>query len=152
MLRLTRCAAFRELRREEGWELPASFIDVVFLLLIFFLCASKFREGAFIQEAKLMSAEPGGGVSEALRLEVLPAGAEGRAARYRIAEWEGPDADALAAHLARLRRTGDHQVVIDGAGGCAFGQVSAALDACLRAGLSRVSFTAEEEAPGAPAG
>ena len=139
----------RVLKRQgaDEWELPTSMIDVVFLLLIFFLCSSQFRT----QEQRLDALLPKHGPNwetppvERPPVEVLiHVGAHDTAAglpQFRIRARVMHDANELVALLRQLPRPADYQMVIDGEPNCPFMHLMSALDACARADLTKVSFT-----------
>ena len=136
----------RELTGEKRWELPTSMIDVVFLLLIFFMCASKFR----VLERRLDVFLPRGGPEkgdppirrkkEPVTIKVSAPGPSMRAPRFRIREWSTRDPNRLAGLLMQLARTGEYRIFIDGEANCPFRHVMSAVDACARARLQDVSF------------
>ena len=122
-------------------------IDCVFLLLIFFVCASV---GA-TSEAVLPTELAGGGVAAAppeqtpeqldrLWMKLLPR--DGRT----VAELNGtthPDLDALSAVLTGLKKAGaagDMPVVLDVAAEVPLGDAIRVYDECLAAGFARIDF------------
>jgi biopolymer transport protein ExbD len=145
-----------ELMAEEEWELPTSMIDVVFLLLIFFMCASKFR----IIERRLDAFLPKDkGPSQVTKtqqkideitIKVKGAVDSPKLPQFTIGKWSTGNATELAEHLEQLRSIEEVPVVIDGAQNCYFRHVMTALDCCARASLTKVEFRPPplEGAPG----
>ncbi len=136
---------FRKKRSGEDseWQLPTSMIDVVFLLLIFFLCASKFRQlerrlDAFLPKDQGVKPKVIPVVPE-IPIRVSASGADLRTPRYQVERWVTHDANELAARLRRLP-AGDYRIVIDSRQNVPFYHVMSAVDACARANLHDVSF------------
>jgi len=130
---------------DEGtWELPTSMIDVVFLLLIFFMCASKFRVLEERLDTFLPNRGPGRGPVrhevEPIAIKVSTQGRSRRIPVFRVYGWTCHDANELAARLLRLPRPAKYEVQIDGEGNCPFQHIMSAVDACARADLTKVSF------------
>ena len=139
----------KNLLEEEQWELPTSFIDVVFLLLLYFTLTMKFhtleqRMVAHLPKDKDSRTElpPPPIIPElVIRVQAQPGAAQ--APWYQVDHgWTTTDPNALAGRMAQLKGScGDKfQVVIDGEQGCPFKHVMAALDACARAGFTKVDF------------
>jgi biopolymer transport protein ExbD len=136
---------FRKKRSGEDseWQLPTSMIDVVFLLLIFFLCASKFRQ----LERRLDAFLPKDGLTGGdfidppveIPVRVSAGGSDLSVPRYQVERWVTHDANELAARLRRLP-AGDYKIVIDSRQNVPFYHVMSAVDACARADLHNVSF------------
>jgi biopolymer transport protein ExbD len=125
----------------ESWEMPTSMIDVVFLLLIFFMCASKFQ----IIEQRLQVLLPGGHsgigpITEELTLEVGYPGGQRQIPLYRLGKWSCSDPNLLAGRLKQLADISKVRIVIDGGQDCPFRHMISALDACARAELTDVGF------------
>lgn len=116
----------RERRRLRALPLTA-LIDVVFILLVFFMLASRLvAERALPLSA---AAEGGGGGEGALLVEALPDG-------YRLGG-EALDAEGLAARLsARLAIDPTTPVVLRTAPGADVQRVVSALDAMAAAGVA----------------
>ena len=147
----------RVLKRQgaDEWELPTSMIDVVFLLLIFFLCSSQFRT----QEQRLDALLPRTGElgidydrEEELFLRVGTVSPASPVPRFAIRNWVTHDANELVAQLRRLPRPTRYRIVLDGEPNCPFMHLMSALDACARADLTKVSFTPPRVAPSGRAG
>ena len=125
----------------------AAMIDVVFLLLVFFMCTSSFRkpeedlpsqlpEVGAAQDQRQMEEELG-----TIRIDLQRLGdgvlvlCDGRPCATF---------DALAARLRSYREVGgDRPVIIQGQGSVPFGYMVAAMDACYRQDLWRVAFSAK---------
>ncbi len=126
----------------------ASMIDVVFLLLIFFMCTSSFRG----QENDLPTRLPQVGAArdglhgdfEPIRIQVskVHAGVLVTCAGRPCQSFDG-----LVEHLEAMRRIADLPVIIEGQDAVPFRHMVAALDACYRADLRRVAFAARGGGP-----
>jgi len=144
---MAKSRALAEIRTETEWELPTSMMDVVFLLLIFFLCASQFRSQEQRLDAFLPKDKGPQAISTTVRqldeivLHVTALEASNlEMPEFRIREFRTNSANDLYAHLAQLKQVGDMPVVIDGRPLCPFRHVMTALDCCARAGLVKVEF------------
>lgn len=145
----------KEMLAEDEWSIPTAMIDVVFLLLIFFMLASKFR----VMEQRLDAFLPKDKGPQSIQTTVrqldeivihVTAEKEGglRRPRYRIKGFVTENPDVLTAKLKQLKSVSDMPVVIDGRPLCPFRHVMAALDACARAGLTKVEFRPPPAADG----
>ncbi len=137
----------------ESWELPTSMIDVVFLLLIFFMCASKFQ----VIERRLEVLLPGGAsgiapITDELTLEVGYLRGQRGMPLYRLGKWSSSDTNVLAGRLQQLAGISKVRVVIDGGQDCPFRHMISALDACARAELTDVGFRPPPQKSGIPIG
>jgi biopolymer transport protein ExbD len=122
----------------------ASMIDVVFLLLIFFMCTSSFEK----LENTMPSNLPGKSADdsapdelfEPVRIEV-----RGMAEGVLVTVDGSPcrDFDALAGKLKARRAIADLPVVIAGEDRVPFEYMVGALDSCYRANLRKVAFSAK---------
>ena len=139
----------KEMQEEEGWELPTSMIDVVFLLLIFFMCASKFRVLERRLDAFLPKDKGPSSMQRKVRqldeiiIYVTAVAEEGKPTRtpeFKIRELTTNNPNRLYQYLLQFKELGDQSVVIDGRPLCPFRHVMAALDACARAKLTKVEF------------
>jgi biopolymer transport protein ExbD len=122
----------------------ASMIDVVFLLLIFFMCTSSFRG----QESDLPTQLPQvGGGAPGLQADFDPI-------RIRVSKVETGvrvaldgrpcvSFDDLGEQLEKRRRLADVPVLIEGDPAVPFEYMVASLDACYEADLTRVAFSAK---------
>ncbi len=122
-------------------------IDVVFLLLIFFMCTSTFLRPEHDLPSRLPAAGLPGSTPEPLdpvriRLSVADDGVrvacDGQPARSR---------EHLASMLRARRSLGDPPVIIAGTDAVPFDDMVAALDACHAAGLYRTAFAAGGASP-----
>ena len=130
------------LSEEYEFELPVSMIDVVFLLLIFFLCSSSMARPEKSLPSRLPRAGPAARPRvdelDAVRIRLFFAGGTVRTT------CDGQSCDApgeLLAMLRARRRLGQPPVIIEGQPDVPFGYMVAALDACRQAGLSRAAFS-----------
>jgi biopolymer transport protein ExbD len=140
---------FRRRKKGDGsegdavWEMPTSMIDVVFLLLIFFMCASKFRTLEKRLDALMPREGPGPGPvshTEEIPIRVGTHSSSARLPRFQLYRWVTHDPNELAAHLRRFPRPVNYRVVIDGESNCPFQHIMSAMDACARADMNKVSF------------
>jgi len=138
---------------EKGFEIPTSMIDVVFLLLIFFMCASKFKT----LEQRLDADLPKEGQNrvphtrpvqpQELRIKISLAD-DGRPV-ILAQDFPCRDLNDLAARLRVLsQNVSDLPVVIDGRQRVPFFVILGAMDACARARLYDVKFQAPPVAGG----
>ena len=138
----------KELLTEYEWELPTSFIDIVFLLLLYYTLTMKFHTLEQRMEAWLPKNQ---GITDGrdpprdcleVTIKVSPRPGAAALPWFQVDDWTTGDANALAGRMAQLQRTcrDRFQVVIDGTQGCPFKHVMSALDACARARLTKVSF------------
>ncbi len=129
---------------EDAWEIPTSMIDVVFLLLIFFMCASKFRVLERRLDAFLPPRGPGKNRVKhgftPIPIKVGTHSSSPSIPKFTLGKWVTHDANDLAARLRRLPRPGKYEVEIDGTQNCPFQHIMSAVDACARADLNKVSF------------
>lgn len=135
-------------RRRAGVALNlAAMVDVVFLLLIFFMCAHQWR----VPEGALPANIPTGTGQEPQapeRLRDLPPihirlTGSGDAVEIFCQERPAADLETLTAQLVQLAGIDRSvPVIIDAQGPVAFRWVIRALNACLKADLANVAFTA----------
>ncbi len=133
-------------RRRHGLKRPqlhmAAMIDVVFLLLIFFMCASTFLRPERDLPSRLPAAGPAGAAKaeelDPVRIRLLPA-RDG--ARITCDDQPCAGIEDLVGMLRARRALGDPVVIIQGHGDVAFGDMIAALDACHQASLYRTAFS-----------
>jgi biopolymer transport protein ExbD len=123
-------------------ETPAlnltSMIDVLFLLIIFFMVATKFDEMERNIEVAVPEVAQAGEATPAARAMVVSVLADGNV------ELDGKRVSLpeLTAQLAKARTPlTEPTVVIRGDAGCAFQHVAAALGACQQAGISDLGIT-----------
>ena len=139
-----------QLLEEEQWELPTSFIDIVFLLLLYYTLTMKFHTLEQRLEAHLPKDKGPQNVAQQVKnldevvINVTAAGT-GRLLDtpvFSIREWESNSANQLAQRLKQLRQAADMPVVINGKPNCPFKHIMSALDACAWADLRKVEFRA----------
>jgi biopolymer transport protein ExbD len=137
----------RKNQDEDGvWKLPTSMIDVVFLLLIFFMCASKFRVleqrmDAFLpRDRDHDRRRPPAVIDTQIPIQVSTHPSSPAVPQYRIHRWVTNDPNALAAHLMRFPGAAQYEVVIDGDQNVPFRHVMSAVDAAARARMTKVTF------------
>jgi biopolymer transport protein ExbD len=150
---LAKSRTLKELLEEYQWELPTSFIDVVFLLLLYYTLTMKFhtleqRLEAWLPKKGLEPPPPVWVLPEVvIKVQTLPGSPQ--TPTFRVMDWQTSDPNALAGRMAQLAQPGRdrYQVIIDGAQGCPFKHVMSALDACTRAGFTKVDFQPPPAAP-----
>jgi len=124
----------------------APMIDVVFLLLIFFMCVSKWKQAEGNLSAELPA--EGAPIKEAppeppdLEKIVIKLKKAGQAVDIRINERLCPSFDVLANNLDILRRQIDVPVIIDVDREVQFRFAISAVNAAVKAEFSNVSFAA----------
>jgi biopolymer transport protein ExbD len=123
-------------------ELPSlnltSMIDVLFLLIIFFMVATKFDELETNIDVAVPEVSQAGNDSQPPQPLVLTVQSDGRI------ELDGTPAspDELTGRLAALRTSlGEPSVIIRGDAQCAFQHIATALAACREAGVSELGIT-----------
>jgi biopolymer transport protein ExbD len=144
---------------DDDWEfeLPVSMIDVVFLLLVFFMCAARFRSPEMILKTQLPKDGPRKGpvrnfdVSEIL-IKIfwadtagmpVPGPTPGGEVAIVAGRTRCEDLNDLARRLAVLaERHPDMPVVIDARKRVPFRYVLGAVDACKRACVGKVRLRA----------
>jgi biopolymer transport protein ExbD len=131
----------------------ASMIDIVFLLLIFFMCTSSFRKQEMEMQTLLPRLESGekgeAGDFTPIRIR-LRSVADGVLVTLRVMgrrEEAVGTFDALVEKLKQRRAIADVSVIIEGQGTVMLGHMVSALDACHKADLRRVAFSAKGVEP-----
>ena len=123
-------------------------IDVVFLLLIFFMCTSSFRPPEGRLPTQLPREGPRAVMSDAefdpIRLELRRTEED---VRVFIDEQACATMDVLFERLGDRRILADVPVLIEGQTGVPFGRMVAVLDTCYRADFHRVAFSAKGVRP-----
>jgi len=125
----------------------ASMIDIVFLMLIFFMCTSTFT---LEQELKSHLPQASGAATQPqedfgpIRIQLTSLG---QGVHIRCDGQAFNSFDALVKTLEARRAVADMPVIIEGQGTVAFRFMVAALDACHRADLHRVAFSAKGGTP-----
>ncbi|MHC5210904.1 MAG: ExbD/TolR family protein [Planctomycetota bacterium] len=125
-----------------------SMIDVVFLMIVFFLCTLSFRllEGRLdTRLPKDEGARPGPAaiLIEPLDLEVVRDASRTAGVAVRVQGTRVMDVDALSGFVTRFVASADEpRARISTGQGVTYGEVVAVLDACLLGGLYDLSFVA----------
>jgi len=115
-----------------------SMIDVLFLLIIFFMAATKFDELERNIDVALPEVSQAGDSARPPAPMIVVVQADGRV------ELDGNSVslDELTARLAAARTSlGEPSVIIRGDAQCAFQHVAGAMAACRQAGLSELGIT-----------
>jgi len=113
-------------------------IDVVFLLIIFFMVATRFAEMERDIELQLPEVASAGMLDTAPKQRVVAVHEDGRLTLDR----ESVSSAELTARLAAARRQYPQVgVVIRGDAGCPFQHVAAALAACKKANIAELGIT-----------
>ena len=124
-----------------------SMIDVVFQLVIFFVCTTKMQDSALDDRVKLAMAPHGQAVEKKDPLEVLVAVDErGQISISRTPLSEGMLVSILKKAVADSG--GQVPVVIRGDGNVKHTDVKRVMDACVRAGIWKIKFAALKERGG----
>jgi len=131
-----------------------SMIDVVFLLLIFFICNMDFKEKEGLLRAFLPKEAPGEAKASEEKKDkedlqditiTLEKGSDNRPVIV-VGQVQLPTFRQLRYKLGRLHRTlPDHRVVIDSKGDVPYGHVVQTLNACIQAKYTNVSFASPPE-------
>ena len=120
----------------------ASMVDVVFLLLIFFMCTSSLNP----LENDISSQLSGRGQGAERPVRITLSGVTGRVS-ITCDEKEIANFQLLEAELQRRAALDDRPVIIEGQAGVPFRFMVAVLDACHRAGMRQVAFSPREVRP-----
>jgi biopolymer transport protein ExbD len=124
-----------------------SLIDVVFLLIVFFMTASKFTDPARDIDLKLPEVAQGDALSMAPKARSVAIHADGQI----TIDKDPVTLEQLKTRLAAAITAGPHpSVVILGDAGCPFQHIAAAMAACKQAGVTDLSVSVQVAA--APAG
>ena len=113
-------------------------IDVVFLLIIFFMVATKFAERQRDIDLELPEVAAAGALTSAPKQRVVTVHADGQLALDRNKVSLAELTERLAATRREYPQT---SVVIRGDAACAFQHVAAALAACQEAHISELGIT-----------
>jgi biopolymer transport protein ExbD len=117
-----------------------SLIDVVFLLIVFFMTASKFTDPERDIDLKLPEVAESESLSVTQKNREVVIHADGRISL----DGETVTIDALKARLTEaIGATPDQSVVILGDAGCPFQHVAAAMAACKDAGVMQLSVSVQ---------
>jgi biopolymer transport protein ExbD len=142
------------MEEEADFELPVSMIDVVFLLLIFFMCASKFKTMEQRLDANLPKDEGQNPIQkkvekpQEIRIKIQISKQTGNV-EILAQDYPCRDLNDLAKKLKTLSQNMPGlPVIIDGRQKVPFYVILGALDACARADLKDVKFQAPPVAGG----
>jgi biopolymer transport protein ExbD len=117
-----------------------SLIDVVFLLIVFFMTASKFTDPERDIDLKLPEVAKGDSLSVTQKNREVVIHADGRVSL----DGETVTIDSLTTRLTEaIGATPDQSVVILGDAGCPFQHVAAAMAACKDAGVTQLSVSVQ---------
>lgn len=125
----------------------AAMVDIVFLLLIFFMCTSSISQLESSLSGQVSRLGPGSGKDSEnilpyiIRVERVSEGVLVSLEDRPCATFD----DLFDRLLETYSRGGDNPVLIKGEGAVPFGFMVAALDACRRAGFRSVAFSAKGE-------
>ena len=135
------------MRRRIRFSVPelnmAPMIDIVFLLLVFFMCTSSFNENEGQLPAQMpQTSLQGRKLIEdfdpvRITLRSIASGVEVQCDGQLCSSF-----DVLYAKLQARRTIADVPVIIEGQKGVPFGSMVAAMDTCYRADFRRVAFSA----------
>ena len=115
-------------------------IDVVFLLIIFFMVATNFSEMQRNVDLELPKVAGTGSTPPPKKPRVVAVFADGRIELDNV----GVTRDELVTALSEARQTyGDLEVVLEGDGNCPFQFVADSLAACQQAGITQIGLTVE---------
>jgi biopolymer transport protein ExbD len=117
-----------------------SLIDVVFLLIVFFMTASKFTDPARDVDLKLPEVAQGDSLSVAPKARSVAVHADGKITLDK----EPVTLEELKTRLSESISSGPHpSVVILGDAGCPFQHVAAAMAACKQAGVTDLAVSVQ---------
>ncbi|HHN46950.1 MAG TPA: biopolymer transporter ExbD [Planctomycetes bacterium] len=131
------------LDEEFAFEIPTSMIDVVFLLLVFFIVASQFKtsENRLDQRFPLKDGINFGDVSIAREYRIYVDGTDTARPLYLLDGMPVENASELAYKLKVIASTSPQvDIVIAGRRKTPFRFVVFALDACRQAGIDNIKF------------
>lgn len=143
---------FRQMGRQDEDKLQlrmAPMIDVVFLLLIFFTCTTKWKasEGNLAAELPSQGAATEDPTPIDLEKIIIKLKRTGEGADIRMNERLCPSYDMLCDNLMALRQKVDIPVIVDAERDVLFRDAIAALNATIKAGFTNVSFAAPISLP-----
>ncbi len=124
----------------------AAMIDVVFLLLVFFMCTTSFTPPESELLAQLPQVETGAGDSDDFDpIRIYLSVNESNAAVLIQCDGQGcDDFVQLRDMLVARKAIADVQVIIKGDAGVPFGDMVGVMDVCYGVGFERVAFSADE--------
>jgi biopolymer transport protein ExbD len=130
--------------KSQSEELPVlnltSMIDVLFLLIIFFMVGTKFVESEQQIELKLPQVQPGAALSAAPEKKVVNVYRDGEITLDRRAVTLEELTDRLSAARSGYKALG---VSVRGDGSASFERVAKVLTACKKAGIADLSISVE---------
>ncbi len=134
-------------RRRIRFSVPelnmAPMIDIVFLLLVFFMCTSSFNENESQLPAQMpQTSLQGRRLIEDFDPVRITLQTTAGAVEVQCDGQPCPSFDALLAKLEARRAIADVPVIIEGRKGVPFGPMVAAMDTCYRANFRQVAFSA----------
>jgi biopolymer transport protein ExbD len=118
----------------------AAMIDIVFLLLIFFMCTTTFARPEEDLPTQLPAQSPAASELDDFDPVVISLDIEGDRVRILCDGQECTDDGQLRERLAARRAIANVPVIIHGGAGVPFGEMVHVLDMCYRLGLNRVAY------------
>lgn len=125
----------------------AAMIDVVFLLLIFFMCTSSFARPDKSLPTPIPRASRAAARADQLDPVHIRLTCRSGAVVVTCDDQPCATAEQLVTMLKARRALGEPPVIIRGQDDVPFGNMVAALDACYQADLTRAAFAAEAAGP-----
>ncbi len=122
-------------------------IDVVFLLLIFFMCTSNFSKLENDLPAQMPQAGKADNQEQVFEPVRVKLSRVNNATVIQCGDDMVGTIPGLIAKLKALRAIDDVPVIIEGAATVPFGAMVAALDACYQANLRNVAFSSKGVGP-----
>jgi biopolymer transport protein ExbD len=117
-----------------------SLIDVVFLLIVFFMTASRFTDPARDIDLRLPEVAQGDALSVAQKAREVVVRVDGE----MLLDREAVTVDELTKRLSEaILATPQQSVVILGDAGCPFQHIAAAMAACKEAGVSELAVSVQ---------
>jgi biopolymer transport protein ExbD len=116
-----------------------SLIDVVFLLIVFFITSSRFTDATRDVDLKLPTVAEGEQLSVAPKARTVAVHADGQLSL----DGEDVTLEELRRRLSESIVASQQSVVILGDAGCPFQHVAAAMAACKAAGVSELGVSVE---------
>jgi len=130
--------------RYQSEEMPSlnltSMIDVLFLLIIFFMVGTKFVESERQIDLKVPQVAPGSALSAAPEKRVINVYSDGQITLDRKEVTLEELTSRLAAARAQYRALG---VMVRGDGATTFQRIASVLNACKQAGIADLAITVE---------
>ena len=130
--------------KSQSEEIPVlnltAMVDVLFLLIIFFMVGTKFIESEHQIDLKLPQVKPGAALSAAPEKKVINVFADGTITLDRKTVTLGELADCLTSARAGYKALG---VLVRGDGSSSFQQIANVLAACKQAGVADLAISVE---------